>query len=187
MTRPPEKPARRSEDRLDAAALRDRLAFDDAGLLAECEVQIYKSSGPGGQHRNKVSTAVRLQHRPTGFVVTGTERRSQHENKANALKRLREAIAVGIRRAPPEEITWPESVEIHASRLKVNAKNPGYWQVLALALDELAAGDGQVAKAAARMGVTTSSLTRFLADHPRAWAEAIRIRKAAGLGPLRAK
>lgn len=174
-----------AENPIDPAELRARLAYDDQRLLAECEIHLHRVGGPGGQHRNKVSSAVRLHHRPTGIVVGATERRSQHENRANALIRLREAIAVGIRRPPPVDWQWPESVQIRAGRLKVGAKNPAYWEVLALALDQLADCAGQVAKAAARLEVTTSSFTRFLADHPGAWQEANRIRAACGLGPLK--
>jgi hypothetical protein len=165
--------------------LRARLDFDDARLLAECDVHIHRASGPGGQHRNKVSTAIRLRHRPTGFSVNATERRSQHENKLRAVHRLREAIAIGIRVPPPDEIAWPESVQLHDQRLRVNPKNPAYWSVLALALDTLLASEGQVARAAARLGVSTSSFTRFLADHAQAWTEANNIRSAFGLGPLK--
>lgn len=171
----------------DAAhELRARLDFDDARLLAECDIHLHRAGGPGGQHRNKVSSAVRLVHRPTGFTVTASERRSQHENRANALHRLREAIAVGVRGAVPQEVVWPDSVNIRNGQLKVGAQNPALCRVLALALDALAAYDGQVGKAAAHLGVTTSSLTRFLADHPKAWVEANRIRQQAGLAPLRA-
>ncbi len=177
--------SREGPDRPSAAEVRARLDYSDEQLLAECEVHIHRASGPGGQHRNKVSTAVRLRHRPTDFVVNATERRSQHENKANALKRLREAIAVGVRTGPAAAVVWPESVQIHSNRLKVNEKNPGYWHVLALALDELAAQEGQVSKAAARLDVSTSSYTKFLADHGGAWQEANRIRQSYGLQPLR--
>lgn len=171
---------------LDPEQLRARLDFDDVRLSAECEMHLHRASGPGGQHRNKVATAVRLQHRPTGFVVTATERRSQHENRAMALRRLREALAIGVRCTLPAKIVWPDSVQIRAARLKVSAKNPAYWHVLALALDALSAGEGRVKDAAAKLGVTASSLTKFLAEHPRAWTEANRIRKDAGLRPLRA-
>lgn len=170
---------------LTPAELRARLDFDDARLLRECELHVHRTGGPGGQHRNKVATAIRLLHRPTGFVVTATERRSQQENKARAAARLREAIAIGVRCPLPERITWPATVHIQEQRLKVNPKNPAYWHVLALALDALAACDGQAAKAAARLGVTTSSLTKFLGEHPKAWTEVGRIRQAAGRPPLR--
>jgi len=73
------------------------LAQPDEKLLAECAVETYRSSGPGGQHRNKRDSAVRLTHRPTGVVVTATERRSQHENRHRALARLRRAIAFRVR------------------------------------------------------------------------------------------
>lgn len=186
MPRPPDKPTSKSRPDDTARTLRARLDYDDDRLLAECEIHIHRTGGPGGQHRNKVASAVRLSHRPTGFVVTATERRSQRENRQNALKRLREAIAVGVRCEPPTQVCWPEGFQIHREQLRVSEKNPACWHVLALALDELAAATGQIARAAARLGVTTSSLTRFLAEHPKAWAEANRIRKTAGLPPLRA-
>ena len=55
-------------------------------LLAQCEVDTYRASGPGGQKRNKTSSAVRLRHLPSGLLVIAEESRSQHENKAKALK-----------------------------------------------------------------------------------------------------
>jgi protein subunit release factor A len=73
--------------RRDAA--RRALRLDEEGLLAECEVTFYVGGGPGGQHRNKTASAVRLAHRPTGVVVTATERRSQAQNRGAALDRLR--------------------------------------------------------------------------------------------------
>jgi protein subunit release factor A len=57
-------------------------------LLSECDVTTFRASGPGGQHRNRRESGVRLVHRPTGIVVVATERRSQHQNKAVALERL---------------------------------------------------------------------------------------------------
>jgi len=79
------------------------LTASDDKLLAECTVETYRASGPGGQHRNKTESAIRLTHRPTGVAVTATERRSQHENRHRAIARLRKAIAVRIREpiAPP--------------------------------------------------------------------------------------
>ncbi len=57
-------------------------ALTDEQLLAQCEVDTYRASGPGGQKRNKTSSAVRLRHLPSGLLVIAEESRSQHENKA---------------------------------------------------------------------------------------------------------
>jgi protein subunit release factor B len=76
-------------------------------LLAECDVETYRGSGPGGQHRNRRDSAVRLTHRPTRIVVTATERRSQHQNKAVALERLAAKLAARGRRRRPRIATRP--------------------------------------------------------------------------------
>ncbi|HEY1403589.1 MAG TPA: peptide chain release factor-like protein [Pyrinomonadaceae bacterium] len=68
------------------------LPESDDDLLRECEVDTFRSSGPGGQHVNKTESAVRLTHRPTGVVVTCREARSQHQNKATCLRKLRERV-----------------------------------------------------------------------------------------------
>jgi ribosome-associated protein len=70
-------------------AARRSLRLDDEALLAECDASFYVGGGPGGQHRNKTASAVRLAHRPTGVVVTASERRSQSQNRGAALERLR--------------------------------------------------------------------------------------------------
>jgi protein subunit release factor B len=66
----------------------DVYATDRATLERECDIQYFIATGPGGQHRNKVETGVRLTHRPTGVVVTATERRSQHANREAAYERM---------------------------------------------------------------------------------------------------
>lgn len=75
------------------ALARIALAADDAALLAACEETFYVGGGPGGQHRNKTESGVRLRHLPTGVVVTATERRSQLQNRGAALERLRARLA----------------------------------------------------------------------------------------------
>src|SRR5205807_10509656 len=74
-------------------------ALTDAQLLAQCEVDTYRASGPGGQKRNKTSSAVRLRHPASGLSVIAEESRSQHENRARALRRLRQAFYLKLREA----------------------------------------------------------------------------------------
>ncbi len=66
----------------------ERYATDEASLARESDMTFFVAGGPGGQHRNKVSSGVRLLHRPSGIVVTATERRSQAANRAVAFERL---------------------------------------------------------------------------------------------------
>src|SRR5438445_12310884 len=71
--------------------------LSDSQLLDQCEVDTYRASGPGGEKRNKTSSAVRVRHPPSGLIVIAEERRSQHENRARALRRLRQALFLKIR------------------------------------------------------------------------------------------
>jgi Protein chain release factor A len=68
------------------------LPESDEDLLRECEVETFRSSGPGGQHVNKTETAVRLKHLPSRIVVTSRQERSQHRNKTLCLERLRKKV-----------------------------------------------------------------------------------------------
>ena len=77
-----------------------RLPESDEDLLRECEVETFRSGGPGGQHVNKVETGVRLTHLPSGVVVSCREERSQHRNKSNCLRKLRERVERLNYRAP---------------------------------------------------------------------------------------
>jgi ribosome-associated protein len=75
------------------AAARRAVRLPEAALQAECDEAFFVASGPGGQHRNKTESGVRLTHRPTGVTVSATERRSQAQNRGAALERLRERLA----------------------------------------------------------------------------------------------
>ena len=81
--------------------------LEDEALLAQCEVQAHRASGPGGQHRNKAETAVRLVHLPTGVTVEGKDERSRTQNLKAALARLRDKLEKRAYRPPPRRPTKP--------------------------------------------------------------------------------
>ncbi|NOT58824.1 MAG: peptide chain release factor-like protein [Acidobacteria bacterium] len=69
-----------------------RYTTDRESLERDCDMVFFVAGGPGGQHRNKVETGVRLTHRPSGTVVTATERRSQSANREAAYERMAEKL-----------------------------------------------------------------------------------------------
>ena len=74
---------------------------DDEELLSQCRVEVFRAGGPGGQHQNTTESGVRLVHLPTGKRVVARDERSQHRNKAIALRRLRERLEELNRRIEP--------------------------------------------------------------------------------------
>ena len=70
----------------------DFFPMDFDRLKKDCDITTFRSSGPGGQHKNVTDSAVRLKHRPTGIVVIGRRQRSQHRNMEDALHRLANRI-----------------------------------------------------------------------------------------------
>ncbi len=152
-------------------------------LLADCDVERLRRSGPGGQHRNKVETAIRLTHRPTGITAMATERRSQAANLAQALRRLRINLALGFRasaqRAP--SLTWTS--RCRGGRVHISSKHEDFPALLAEALDALQAAEWNLSAAAGTLGCTQSQLLKLLKREPRALSDVNRHRTAEGRKP----
>ncbi len=162
------------------------LAESDDRLLAACDVDTHRASGPGGRKRDTTDSAVRLTHRPTGVSVVASESRSQHANRRRALRRLRHAIATEVRETPPPDVGealrraaadpgWP----------RLSPKAEDYLPAAAEVLDRLADRNGRVSEVAGAVGTSTASLVKFLSLDDRLWQAANRVREAAGQKPLR--
>ena len=80
---------------------------DRESLERDSDIDYFIARGPGGQHRNKVETGVRLVHRPSGITVTATERRSQHANREVAFERLKARLEEMQRVETPRKSTRP--------------------------------------------------------------------------------
>jgi hypothetical protein len=158
----------------------------DAELLKDCTVTRLRRSGPGGQHRNKVETAVRIVHMPTGVTAEASERRSQEENRRAALRRLRGKLSLEVRM--PLERTAPSSAwsaRCHDGRIRVSGAHPDFPALLAEALDTLQHFEWDVPAAAGFLGCTPSQLTKFLRKESGAFELVNRNRRELGLGVLK--
>jgi hypothetical protein len=169
----------------------DYLMASDDALIAQCEVDRYRASGPGGQHRNKTDSAVRLRHRLTGITAIGEDSRSQAENKVHAVRRLRAAIALSVRE--------PVGLDGHAPSPRLAALVTGgtaplgartrltgdYWAAIAELLDLLVAGDVEIAATAQRLGITTGALSKLLLHDDQVARVVNDLRRARGMRPLR--
>lgn len=168
-------------------------SLTDDQLLGQCEVDTYRASGPGGQKRNKTSSAVRLRHLPSGLIVIAEESRSQHENKAKALRRLRQALVLKLRQPLGEsdlsslaQRSELNSAKNAAGRFNLGRKDPRFWPAAALALDALDAVQARVHDTALALGVSTGNLLAFLETDSKLWEQVNILRKKHGHKPLRA-
>ena len=168
--------------------MRPDLAADDALLLAGCDIDTYRASGPGGQKRNKTESAVRLRHRSSGLIVIAEESRSQAENRARALRRLRKALALRLREPAVEGAPPAVAACItRAGRLDVGQRDARYLPAVAAVLDVLLEAKGSVSEAGTRLGISTGNLSSFLTDDEDVFVVANQLRASFELRPLRRK
>ncbi|MCC9600826.1 peptide chain release factor-like protein [Stieleria sp. JC731] len=168
-------------------------------IAQQSDLRTQRRSGPGGQHRNKTSSGVYLEHRPTGLIGEATERRSQAQNRDVALRRLRYAIALGVRTPSPLDNPQENSAEAVGSldevesslrkryrrhSFKLNEENVDKPSVLALMLNDLWASGGQPSLVAPLWSTSTSKIVMLLRSYPPALVWVNRVREHHGRLPL---
>lgn len=140
-------------------------------LLAKCRLTSHRRGGPGGQHRNKVSSAIMVLHEPTGISAEANERRDQSQNRKHAIERLRLRLAI-LLRTKRLEPAKNEAIELslrerwYGRPLKIAETNFDRAAVISLLLDDLHVAGGQPSLVAGTWKVSTSSLVQLLASHP---------------------
>jgi hypothetical protein len=162
------------------------LASDDA-LIAQCEVDRYRASGPGGQHRNKTESAIRLRHKLTGISAIGEDSRSQSENKLHAVRRLRAALALQVRE-PVTGVSARLASFVAAGTAPLGAKTKltgEYWAAIGELLDLLVANQLEIATTAQQLGITTGALSKLLLHDEHVGRAVNDLRRAKGMRPLR--
>lgn len=170
------------------------LQLDDQQLMALCDMHIYKASGPGGQHRNKVSSAIRLKHRETGISATANDSRSQNDNKKLAVTRLRMNLATKIRQDIAEHelpqflaecIFTPKKSAGDVKKLDIGRKDWRFWLIGGYLLDMLDLYQGKIGDVARELNVTTGNLTTIFKKDRHLLAQVQEIRRKYQLKPIK--
>jgi len=166
---------------------RDFLGLDDRTLFEQCEFDRFRASGPGGQKRNRTDSAVRLRHRPTGLQAEANESRSQHENRARALRRLRRTIALTLRvpdspEPPPPGVSTALRALLDQPPRRISESE---LPAVAALFDALESHAWRVADAARALDSNSAAVVRALAVDDAVWRAAAMRRQALGLSPLR--
>jgi len=160
--------------------------LEDVELLKQCTVAFGQSTGPGGQHRNRRSTAASLLHNPTGVHGNASERRSQADNRRVALRRLRLRLALQARtRGRFKGVSHLWETRRQGKQISVNPKHRDYPSLLAEALDCINAHRWDIAKSAGTLGISMSQLTKLLRHHPAAFERVNQVREEMGIPKLR--
>lgn len=156
-------------------------AASDAELLAACDVSSTLSHGPGGQHRNKTESAVRLRHKASGLTAQCEAHREKARNRDEAVRRLRLRLAIATRGV--SDPAWLAPYR-KGRQLAIGANGNDFVLVVACALDALAAAKGGMAAAAESLGISSTQLGKLLAADKEVLQAANRIRSEHGLGAV---
>jgi hypothetical protein len=157
-------------------------------VLEECRWEAFRGPGPGGQKRNKTSSAVRVTHVPSGISATAAESRSQQANRKAALQRLRLRLALELRSPVAFEgfqlPAWFEPMLGPGRRLRISVRDEAYPSVVGLVVDLLEASGGSVSQAGEMLGISTSNLVDFLQRDEELLTFVNRMRAGEKLKPL---
>lgn len=157
-------------------------------LLLACDWGRERTGGPGGQHRNKVESAVWITHLPSGVEAQASERRSATENKRVAVGRLRHALAVAVRCpvaiGEVRSALWLSRCT-RAGTIACNPSHDDYPHLLAEAMDVVHSANWDVKQASLRLGCSMSQLLKFIQDHTPAFLRLNEERRARGHHALR--
>lgn len=163
--------------------------YDLDVLLVDCEFKRTRSFGPGGQHRNKVESAVVVTHLPTGISGQASERRNQHENRRVAIGRLRINLAIAYRLPSREALDRSPSAEwvrrTSGGKIHINLRHEDFPAILAEALDLIEASQFDASTAAKVLGCSSSQLIKLLKKDPAAMTYVNRKREELGLNRYR--
>ena len=191
-----------------ASPSRSPVYLEPEALERACRMERLRRSGPGGQNRNKVETAVRFYHPATGLVGEATERRYQGENRKIALERLRVEIALTVRTPVPAGLAPPaddnlgalESLEaqkddarasfrwfarLQGGKIRVAPTSFDYAILVSEFFDVFEANDENLPATAAALETTASQIVRFLGAVPKCLEELNRRRARRGLSRLK--
>ncbi len=158
-------------------------SLDVQRLLVDCESRRERRGGPGGQHRNKVETAVVLRHLPTGIVAEANERRSQQQTRLVAIRRLRERLALEVRTSVDSSLVpsplWKS--RCRGGRLSIRRDHHDFPTLLAEALNVVEDRKADLNAAAERLQCTRTQLTKLLKMLPAAFQQVNQRRVSLGL------